>query len=81
MASGLPVVVTDVGGNSEIVINGRSGILVPEADPKAIATALLTYVDDHEMARAHGRAGRVHAEENFGLSAMIGRYAKVYDSL
>ena len=81
MASGLPVVVTDVGGNSEIVVNGRSGILVPEADPKAIATALLTYVDDHEMARAHGRAGRVHAEENFGLSAMIGRYAKVYDAL
>ncbi len=81
MASGLPVVATDVGGNSETVINGQTGILVPEDDPEAVAKALLTYVDDREMAKTHGRAGRTHSEESFELSTMIDRYAAVYESL
>jgi sugar transferase (PEP-CTERM/EpsH1 system associated) len=81
MASSLPVVATDVGGNSEIVINGQTGTLVPEDDPEAIAKALLTYVDDSEMARTYGCAGRAHSEESFGLSAMIDRYAAVYESV
>ena len=81
MASGLPVVATDVGGNSEIVINGQTGILVPEDDPEAVAKALLTYVDDREMAKTHGRAGRARMKKSFGLSTMIDRYAAVYESL
>ena len=78
MASGLPVIATAVGGNSELVQDGRTGSLVPRADPEALAAALLRYVVDPELRRAHGLAGRARAVAEFSLENMVANYAKVY---
>lgn len=81
MASGLPVVATDVGGNSELVHEGVTGILVPRSDPEALAQALRRYIDDPLLAAQHGRAGRERVEREFSLDAMMRRYLAVYDGL
>jgi sugar transferase (PEP-CTERM/EpsH1 system associated) len=81
MASGLPVVATNVGGNSELVLDGETGLLVPRSDPEALAHALRRYIGDPELAARHGRAGRERVEREFSLEAMMRRYLAVYDDL
>jgi sugar transferase (PEP-CTERM/EpsH1 system associated) len=81
MACGLPVVATDVGGNSELVDEGITGTLVPSADPKAMAHALLMYYQDSVRAHTHGAAGRAKIEAHFSMSAMVRGYLSVYDTV
>jgi glycosyltransferase involved in cell wall biosynthesis len=61
MAAGLPVVATDVGGVAEAVVDGETGILVPAADPNALAGALERLIADVELRRRLGAAGRARA--------------------
>jgi sugar transferase (PEP-CTERM/EpsH1 system associated) len=81
MATGLPVVATRVGGNEELVEDGVTGTLVPPRDPEALANALARYVQDDALRRDRGGAGRVRAEREFALEAMVARYLGVYDGL
>jgi len=81
MACGLPVVATAVGGNSELVDEGITGTLVPSADPKAMAHALLNYYQDSARTRTHGAAGRAKIEAHFSMSAMVRGYLNVYDTV
>ncbi len=78
MATGLPVVATRVGGNSGLVAEGETALLVPPDDPGALAAALLAYVDDPARALAHGRAGRARAVREFGIDTMVRDYARLY---
>lgn len=81
MASGLPVVATDVGGNPELVEPGVTGALVPAAEPRALATALRSYLADAALRRAHGAQARARVEERFSMDAMVQRYRNLYQSM
>jgi glycosyltransferase involved in cell wall biosynthesis len=81
MASGLPVIATRVGGNVELVEEGRTGFLVPAADPVAMANAIRAYLDDRTLLATQGQAARKKAETEFSLDAMIDRYLAVYDGV
>jgi sugar transferase (PEP-CTERM/EpsH1 system associated) len=81
MASGLPVIATDVGGNPELVEVGRTGRLVPAGDPEAMARALIDYANSPEQALAAGQAGRAAVERRFSMEAMVGAYQGLYDRL
>jgi sugar transferase (PEP-CTERM/EpsH1 system associated) len=81
MASGLPVIATRVGGNPELVFEGKTGALVPAGDPEAMARAILAYARDPEQARAAGQAGRVAIERRFSMKAMMEAYRGLYDRL
>src|SRR5262249_55664270 len=78
MASGLPVVATRVGGNPELVDAGRTGLLVPAANPVAMAEALRTYLVDNGQVVSHGQAGRKKVETYFSMEAMVRSYLAVY---
>jgi sugar transferase (PEP-CTERM/EpsH1 system associated) len=80
MASGLPVIATDVGGNAELIEHGRSGTLVPSDDVDALAFAIEEYAKP-PVARAVGFAARSRAENVLGLDAMLARYSALYDEL
>jgi glycosyltransferase involved in cell wall biosynthesis len=54
--AGLPVVATDVGGNSELLVHGESGMLVPAGDADALAAAVTAVLTDGELARSLRRA-------------------------
>jgi glycosyltransferase involved in cell wall biosynthesis len=61
MALGRPVVVTRVGGLPEVVGEGREGLLVPPADPAALADAIVTVLRDPGLQRQMGEAARLRA--------------------
>jgi glycosyltransferase involved in cell wall biosynthesis len=81
MASGLPVVATDVGGLGELVLHGRTGLLVPPASPPALAEALRGLLSDPSMCRSFGTAGRERMEKIFSLPRMIGRHELLFEGL
>ena len=74
MASSKPVVATRVGGNPEIVVHGETGLLVPPADARALADAILSILGDKEKALRYGVAGRKRVEEKFELGKMVRQY-------
>ena len=79
MASGLPVVATDVGGNADLVADGLSGSIVPPGDVEALAAALLQWAADPARRREAGRRGRATVEQRFSLPAMVDAYRRVYE--
>lgn len=79
MASGLPVIATRVGGNAELVDEGRTGFLVSAGDERAMAERMLDYFRDPALAQRHGAAGRGLAEKRFSLDAMVDGYRRMYD--
>jgi sugar transferase (PEP-CTERM/EpsH1 system associated) len=81
MASGLPVVATSVGGNTELVEEGRSGRLFRPGDVSKLAELLTEYVADAEYRRAHALVARHRAVEQFSLEVMVQKYQAVYESL
>lgn len=78
MASGLPVVATDVGGNSELVEERVTGLLVPPRDVTQLRQALQYYCEDADRRREHGVNGRLRVERHFSLKKMIEQYDKLY---
>ena len=81
MACGLPLVATRVGGNPELMEEGMTGRLVPQANAEAMAGALFHYFDDPALARRHGRAGRQLILQRFSLDRMVSDYLSLYDDL
>jgi glycosyltransferase involved in cell wall biosynthesis len=81
MASGLPCVVTDVGGNKEALEDAQSGFLVPNEDVKAAAEKILALLEDPSKAVRMGRRGREIIEQKFTTDVMVNRLARFYDTL
>ncbi len=81
MSSGLPIIATDVGGNSELVIDGKNGFLVPSKNPVAMAEAILKYVKNKSLLQQHGHEGRAIVEKSFSMDVMVEQYLAVYDEL
>lgn len=79
MATGLPVIATNVGGNSELV-DSNSGILVPSDSPRQLANAILSYVNSPTVRARYGQTGRQHVERKFSLHVMVNEYAALYES-
>ena len=78
MAAGLPVVATNVGGVSELVEHGRSGLLVPPDDPRAVAAALRELMAKPERAAALGEAARRTVEARFSFDRMVRSFGELY---
>ena len=74
MACGLPCVVTDVGGNREIVQHGVTGLVVEAGSPKQLADGIAYVLDHSEEREKMGQAARSLAYERFDLSCMIDEY-------
>ncbi len=81
MASAKPVVATAVNGCRELVRHGQTGLLVPPADSRALAEAVLTLLNDRETAVQMGEHARQLVEKSFSLDRMVGRVDAVYQEL
>jgi len=81
MAAGLPMVVTDVGGNAEAVVDRETGLVVPAQNPAALGAAILTLASNPELRDQMGRAARARAEAHFSLDRCVQRYDNIYRDL
>lgn len=81
MQAGLPVVASDVGGNREAVIEGKTGWRYPAGDVRALTDLLENLLADGERAKAMGRAGKELASDRHDLEAMVQAHARLYRSL
>jgi glycosyltransferase involved in cell wall biosynthesis len=78
MAAGRPIVATAVGGTSEVLADGCTGVLVPSGDVTALAAEMLALVGDPARQAVLGAAARRAVAERFTADAMIGRLADLY---
>jgi glycosyltransferase involved in cell wall biosynthesis len=77
-AAGRPTVATDIPGCRDIVRDGVNGILVPPGDVPALTSALERLIDDPELRRRMGAAGRRMVEERFSLDLVIAQTLAIY---
>jgi glycosyltransferase involved in cell wall biosynthesis len=81
MAAGVPVVATDVGGNSELVTDGETGVLVPPGDEDRLVEVLLRLARDASLRLHYARRGRELMRSNFHIDVICRRYEGLYVSL
>lgn len=79
MAAGKPVVVTHVGGNPELVVEGEIGYLVPAGDAPSLAQAILALLGDPSRAARFGVRAKQLVEERFTLGLMADKYCTLYE--
>ena len=80
MASGVAIVATRVGGNAELVGDGKTGTLVPPKNSEELASGIVRYIADASLRRDHGECGRRRALREFDLDVMVNNYMDMYDS-
>jgi glycosyltransferase involved in cell wall biosynthesis len=71
LAMGRTAIATAVDGTPEIVLDGKTGLLVPPGDPAALAAAMCRLLQDPELAQQMGRAGREFVVPNFGVEKLV----------
>ncbi len=81
MATGLPAVVTAVGGNPEVAIGGETAALVPAGDAEKLGEALRSLLTDPARRAAWGQAARRRVEAKFSLDRMVEAYEGIYDEI
>ncbi|HEX6796762.1 MAG TPA: glycosyltransferase family 4 protein [Ktedonobacterales bacterium] len=81
MACGLPAIAVDAGGPSTIVVDGRTGWLVPPDGDVALAAALVEAVNDAVERRQRGEAAYTAMRERYGWPALAASLAAVYESI
>jgi glycogen synthase len=81
MACERPVVASVVGGIPEVVVPGKTGLLVPPADPRALADALNRILRDRGLAHQMGLAGRRRVEEHFSWTSIAAKTRRMYEEL
>jgi sugar transferase (PEP-CTERM/EpsH1 system associated) len=78
MAASLPIISTNVGGLSELVEDGVTGLLVEKQNTKVLANAMYTYVNNPQLIEPQGKKAHQFIEQNFSETAMIKAYLNLY---
>jgi len=82
MACGLPVICSDSGGNPELVKDGITGFLIdPRNPPEKVAEKILWLMENPDIARRMGQAGRKRIETDFSTERMVAGYVSIYDEV
>jgi glycosyltransferase involved in cell wall biosynthesis len=81
MAAGVPAIATDVGGVADVLRNGDTGLLVPPADPEALAGAILRLAGDREFAAGLAERAARRVRDHFSSATMIAAYTRLYRDL
>ena len=78
MASALPVIATDVGGNRDLVSDGQTGLIIPSEDQNAMADAMEKMAKDTDLRQQYAQAGIERVNKLFSLDVMVGHYDRLY---
>jgi hypothetical protein len=78
MAAGKPVISTDCGGPSEMVVDGETGFIVPLHDPQSLSAKILQLTASKYAIAEMGKKGRERYEQNFRAECYASNFAKLY---
>lgn len=81
MAAALPMIVTDVGGNAEAVVDGVCGLVVPAQAPERLAEAMRSLIGNEQLRCTMGNSGRARARSTYSISACVAAYEGLYDDV
>jgi len=81
MVQGLPLVVTDVGGNREAVLDGLNGIVVSPNSPSELSKAIIKLASDPQLRMKMGRQARERARSRFSQARCVAAYDQLYRDL
>jgi glycosyltransferase involved in cell wall biosynthesis len=81
MAAGVPAIASDVGGIGDVVRNEETGLLVPPAEPEALAGAILRLAGSPDLALRLTQGASRRVREHFSLDTMVDAYARLYREL
>lgn len=81
MASGKPVVATNIKGNNELVVDGETGYLVPPKRPEQVGERVLNLLMNRTLAQKMGLKGYQRVKENFSIQNTVGKINQLYDTL
>jgi len=79
MASSCAIILTDVGGNHELIEHEKSGLIVSPGDSNALAEAMISLLERVDFRLSLGQAARARAVEKFDLALMVNQYEKLYE--
>ena len=80
LAVGVPVISTPVSAISELIVDGQTGILVPDQDPEGIAIAVMRLIDTPKLSQSLSTNGRIKVEKEFSISASTDRLVQLFES-
>jgi glycosyltransferase involved in cell wall biosynthesis len=78
---GTPLVITDVSGATDLISSGHTGLLVPRADPDALAAAIRALHGDQGLRAAVSANGRADVEQRLTLERVIPRFEEMYSAV
>ncbi len=78
---GVPAIVSDTGGNAELVADGVTGIVVPPSEPQALADAIMTLYQDRNLCNKFGVAAKKRVIEKFNVQQGVDKTLEIYQSL
>lgn len=81
MAAARPVILTNVGGNCELLTDGNEGMLIPSDDVEALTAALLTLTQNPTMRQELGQRARAHARRHFHIDIIARQYEALYRTM
>ena len=81
MATGLPVVSTNVGSVPEIIEDGVDGMIIESEDTEGLSSAIDTLANDEEKAAVMGARARVKAEDRYSVKGMVESYARLFEEM
>ena len=79
MASSLPVIATNIDGNTELVVDGENGLLVSPQRPKEISSKVILLLEDKKMAKRLGKNARDTIEGKFSIESMADQIDSLYE--
>ena len=78
MHYGVPVIGSDLGGITDIIINEKTGLLVPQKDPKALAGAIGRILEDEKLRQRLVKGADEHLRTNFSWDAIVSKWMAIY---
>jgi|GEM_PF-4090065 len=81
MFSSLPIIATNVGGNPDVIVDGKTGMLVPSRSPNVLAKAVIYLYQSPALQKQFAAAGLERAQVNYNLTRMLNEYGAIFEKL
>lgn len=81
MASGRPIIATNVGGTPDIIESNKTGIIIPPEDPYSLSNAIIKLLKNSSLAKGLSERAQLVVEKEFSIDSMLTNYMSLYEEI